>query len=275
MNRLVRQFAALAVEKRAALILYLTAGDPALAETPGLILEAARAGADVIELGVPWSDPSADGPVIQAAMERALSTGGAGRDTIEKTLEVVRAVRRESEVPIVLFGYYNPLLQRGLPRLVDEARAVGVDGLLVVDLPPEESEELDGLLAAAQISRVPLLSPVTSAERAGVLCARASGFAYYVAFTGVTGAARLDVNDVRERSQALRPAVGELPLAVGFGVRDAAGARALAEFADGVVVGSALVAAVAAAADPEARRAAVREFTAALSAALRDARRAG
>src|SRR5262249_46809068 len=146
------------------------------------------AGADVIELGVPWSEPSADGPVIQRAMERALSTGGLGSATIRRTLDAVEAVRRESDVPILLFGYYNPLLQRGLPRVVDEAQKAGVDGFLVVDLPPEESDELDGLLGQAGLVRVPLLSPTTSLERARHIVARGGGFAYYVALAGVTGA---------------------------------------------------------------------------------------
>jgi tryptophan synthase alpha chain len=232
----------------------LTAGDPSLAETPDLLAEVARAGADVIELGVPWSDPSADGVVIQHAMERALTTGGAGHDTVAKCLAVVKQLRARSDVPVVLFGYYNPLLQRGLERVVKEAREAGVDGMLVVDLPPEESDELDPLLAAARLSRVPLLAPTTSPERAGAIAARGSGFAYYVALTGVTGAGHLDVGDVGQHVRALRPRLGGLPLAVGFGVRDPESARALAQHADAVVVGSALVQAVADAPDATARQ---------------------
>src|SRR5215475_8522679 len=140
---------ALVAAKKKALVPYLTAGDPSLAETPALLAELARGGADVIELGVPWSDPSADGAVIQGAMERALSTGGAAHDTVGKTLAAVRELRKQSDVPIVLFGYYNPLLQRGLSRVAGEARDVGVDGMLVVDLPPEESRELDEAISAA------------------------------------------------------------------------------------------------------------------------------
>jgi tryptophan synthase alpha chain len=267
-NRLTRRFAALRAKQEKALIIYVTAGDPSLAETPGLLDEIARAGADVIELGVPWSDPSADGVVIQHAMERALSTGGAGTQTLQKTLDVVRAFRRESEVPLVLFGYYNPLLQRGLGRVVDEARSAGVDGVLVVDLPPEESVELDGLLAAAGVSRVPLLAPTTTPERARIVAARASGFAYYVALTGVTGAGHLDVADVGRRAAALKPALGDLPLAVGFGVRDPASARALAPHCDAVVVGSALVQAIADAPDAAARRKVAYERVRALKDAL-------
>src|SRR5262249_4623789 len=151
--------------------------------------------------------------------------------TIGKTLDAVRAVRRESQVPIVLFGYYNPLLQRGLARVAAEARDAGADGLLVVDLPPEESGDLDAELARASLHRVPLLAAAASVERGRVIVERGGGFAYYVALTGVTGAGHLDVADVARRVGELRGACGKLPLAVGFGVRDAAGARALAEVA--------------------------------------------
>jgi tryptophan synthase alpha chain len=267
-NRLVRRFSELRQKHEKGLVAYVTAGDPSLAETPGLLAEIARGGADVIELGVPWSDPSADGVVIQHAMERALSTGGLGTRTLEKTLDAVRAFRAESQVPVVLFGYYNPLLQRGLARAVSEARDAGIDGMLVVDLPPEESEELDDLLARANLSRVPLVAPTTTPERARIIAERAGGFAYYVAVTGVTGAKHLDVEDVGRRAAALRPSLGALPLAVGFGVRDPASARALAPHCDAVVVGTALVQAIASAPDADARRKAAYETTRALKQAL-------
>jgi tryptophan synthase alpha chain len=260
MNRLNRAFS----DGKKKLIAYLTAGDPSLAESAGLVVEAARAGADVIELGVPWSDPSADGPVIQLAMQRALDNGG----SLEKTLEVVREIRRESEVPIVLFGYYNPLFQRGPARVAKEARAAGVDGLLVVDLPPEESDELDEPLRQHDLLRVPLLAPNTSIERAAKICARGGGFAYYVALTGVTGAGHLDVAQVARRAAELRPSLHNLPLAAGFGIKDAAGARAVAEGADAVVVGSALVAAIAAAPDVAARKNSVYALISSLKSAL-------
>jgi tryptophan synthase alpha chain len=266
---------ALAAKKEKALVTYVTAGDPSLAETPALLAEIARAGADVIELGVPWSDPSADGVVIQHAMERALATGGAGHDTVGKTLAAVRAFRAGSDVPLVLFGYYNPLLQRGLARVAGEARDAGVDGLLVVDLPPEESDELDGELARAGLCRVPLLAPTTSPERARTIVERASGFAYYVALTGVTGAGHLDVGDVGRRVRELQPALGALPLAVGFGIKDPAGARAIAQLARGVVVGSALVSAIAGGKDPAARRQAAHDLIARLAEATKSATRAG
>lgn len=267
-NRLVRRFAELQKRGEKGLVAYITAGDPRLEETPGLMDAIVRAGADAIELGVPWSDPSADGVVIQHAMERALSTGGAAPGTVRKALDAVQAFRRGSDVPVVLFGYYNPLLQRGLPRVVDEARAAGVDGVLVVDLPPEESDELDGELARVGLARVPLLSPTTPPARAATIAARAAGFAYYVALTGVTGAGHLDTADVGRRVAELRPSLGTLPLAVGFGVRDAASARALAAHCDAVVVGTALVQAIAAAPDPAARQKAAYDTVRALKQAL-------
>jgi tryptophan synthase alpha chain len=272
-NAIVERFRDLGARGRSALIAYLTAGDPSLDETAGLVLEAARGGADVIELGVPWSDPSADGVVIQQAMERALGAGGAGKDTLRRTLEVVAQVRRHSDVPIVLFGYYNPILQRGEQKLIGEARDAGVDGFLVVDLPPEESESLDGHLHQAGLCRVPLLAPTTSPERARKVVARGSGFAYYVALTGVTGAGHLDVDDVARRTRELRGALAGLPLAVGFGIKDAAGAQAIAGLADGVVVGSALVSKIAAAKDAPARKTAAYELCRELSAAVTSAAR--
>jgi tryptophan synthase alpha chain len=267
-NRIVRRFTELRKAGEKGLVIYITAGDPTLAETPGLLEEIARGGADIIELGVPWSDPSADGVVIQHAMERALSTGGAGHDTLAKTFAAVAAFRKESQVPVVLFGYYNPLLQRGLQRVVSEARDAGVDGMLVVDLPPEESAEIDDLLARANMSRVPLLSPTTSPERARMIAEHGGGFAYYVAVTGVTGAGHLDIADVGRRAAALRPSLGALPLAVGFGVRDPASARALAAHCDAVVVGSAIVQAIADAPDAAARRKVAYEKVRALKEAL-------
>jgi tryptophan synthase alpha chain len=262
----------LRARKEPALVVYLTAGDPTFGESSDLVVAAAESGADLIELGVPFSDPSADGPVIQRAMERALGGPDGGGRAFERTLEVVRRVRRVSEVPICLFGYYNPIYQRGLGRAVDEAAAAGVDGFLVVDLPAEESGDLDAELLRAGLCRVPLLAPTTSVERARSIVAGAAvtGFVYYVALTGVTGAAHLDVDAVADRVRALRPALGGRPLAVGFGIRDAAGASRVAEVADAVVVGSALVDAVARAADQAARVHAVRSLCKELKDAVAD-----
>jgi tryptophan synthase alpha chain len=265
-TRIARRFAALREERRAGLVVYITAGDPAPAETVDLLLEAAEAGADIIELGVPWSDPSADGPIIQRAMERALAAGA----TLGRTLEWIAEVRRRSEVPIVLFGYYNPLLARGVERVAREAAAAGVDGVLAVDLPLEEAEELDAPLRAHNLDRIPLLAPTTSPERATRHAARGSGFAYYVSLTGITGASHIDLAEVGRRLALLRPALGTLPLAVGFGVKDATSARALAAHADAVVVGSALVHAVAEARDAAGRRRALRAKVSELAGALRN-----
>jgi tryptophan synthase alpha chain len=268
MNRIVQTFQKLKETRRPGLVVYLTAGDPSLEETPELVCEAARAGADVVELGVPFSDPSADGVVIQHAMERALSTGGAGRDTLRKTLDAVEKLRARTEVPIVLFGYYNPIFQRGCAKVAKEAAQAGVDGFLVVDLPPEESDELDSALAPAGLCRVGLLAPTTPLERARAIAARGSGFIYYVALTGVTGAGHLDSAEVARRTGALRPALGGLPLAVGFGIKDGAGARAVAPSADAVVVGSALIEAIANAPDRAGRLGACRELVSSLRAAI-------
>jgi tryptophan synthase alpha chain len=278
-NRVSARFESLRARGEAGLIVYLTAGDPTLDETPGLIVEAARAGADVIELGVPFSDPSADGPVIQRAMERALASGGAGRQTIARSLAAVAEARRSCDTPICLFGYYNPLYQYGLKRAVEDAARAGVDGLLIVDLPAEEALEIDATIADAGLCRVPLLAPTTTLERARKIVAGAAvtGFVYYVALTGVTGAQHLDLAEVAARTQALKGAVGALPLAVGFGIRDAASAGRVAERADAVVVGSALVEAIARAPDAQARRAAAYQLCSELKAAVanRGARTAG
>jgi tryptophan synthase alpha chain len=264
-TRLDDKFASLR-GRETALVAYLTAGDPSLDETAELVVAAAEAGADVIELGVPWSDPSADGPVIERAMGRALAKIGHG--VLPRVLDCVAAIRRRSDVPLVLFGYFNPLLQRGLPRIAAEAASAGVDGFLVVDLPPEESGELDDALAAHQLSRIPLLAPTTTPARAATIVARGGGFAYYVGLTGVTGAGHLDAADVARRTAALRPSV-PLPLAVGFGVKDAVGAAGLRPLADGVVVGTAIVRAIEEARDPSDRRTRVTALVSSLKSALR------
>jgi tryptophan synthase alpha chain len=247
------------------LVVYLTAGDPHPGETVGLVCAAAEAGADLVELGVPFSDPSADGPVIQRAMERALAAG----QTLRGALDQVAEVRRSSEVPIVLFGYYNPIFALGPERAAARAAEAGVDGLLTVDLALEEAEELDGPCRARGLDRIPLLAPTTTVERAARHAARGSGFAYYVSLTGVTGAGHLDAFAVGERVRALRPALGGLPIAVGFGVKDAASARAVAAEADAVVVGSAVVQAIADGRDAAGRRRAVSGLVRELKGALR------
>ena len=266
MNRLVKR-----MRQPKSLVVYLTIGDPSIGETPDLIAACVRGGADVIELGIPFSDPSADGVVIQHAMERALGSGGASPDTIAKSLEIVRTVRRQINIPIVLFGYFNPILQRGLMRVATEAASAGADGFLLVDLPPEESSDFDDALGVNGLVRVPLLAPNTTPDRARVLCKRGGGFAYYVALNGVTGAATLDVAQVAHKIAPLKVAIGDLPLGVGFGVRSAKDVSALNALSEvsAVVVGSALIKAIAEAPDREARIARAESFVRDLKSGIR------
>ncbi|WP_149193733.1 tryptophan synthase subunit alpha [Luteimonas suaedae] len=265
MNRIDRRFALLAAQRRKALIPFVTAGDPSLEATVPVMHALVRAGADVIELGVPFSDPMADGPTIQRSSERALARG-AGMSFV---LEAVRMFReRDADIPVVLMGYLNPIEIRGAERFAGEAAAAGVDGVLLVDLPPEEAGEFRDAFAAYGIALILLASPTTDEHRLQRLCADASGYLYYVSFAGVTGASeRLDTAAAGERLRGIR-ARTEVPVVAGFGIRDAAGAAAMAVDADGVVVGSALVASLADA--PDAAEAASRAaaFLAPLRAAL-------
>lgn len=265
MNRLDATFARLREAGRKALVPFITAGDPSREATVPAMHALVAAGADVIELGVPFSDPMADGPTIQRSSERALARG-AGMAFV---LERVRAFReRDDATPVVLMGYLNPVEIRGADAFAREAAAAGVDGVLLVDLPPEEMDDFRGAFDAAGIALVLLASPTTSEARLQALCAAARGYLYYVSFAGVTGASeRLDTGAASARLKAIR-ARSPVPVVAGFGIRDAAGAAAMAAEADGVVVGSALVAALAQAANPDdtARRAAA--FLAPLRAAL-------
>ncbi len=270
MSRLEATFAALRARGQKALVAYLCVGDPDVATSIELACVAAEAGADVLELGVPFSDPTADGPAIARASERALAHGA----SLARTIEAARAVRARSDVPIVLFGYYNPILVRGEARVVAEAQAAGIDALLVVDLPPEEGAELRAAARAAGIDVVALLTPTSGPERVRRAASGASGFVYYVSVAGVTGAADTGALALAaEQAAAVRAATG-LPVVVGFGIdgpakaRVAAGLESAGEGADGVVVGTALVRAIEDAPDDDARRAAVGTRIAALRAAL-------
>ena len=236
MNRLRQRMAACQAAGRPALVIYLTQGDPSPADTVAIVRAAADAGADVIELGVPFSDPSADGPVIQAAMERALTAGG----SLPGALEAVAALRKSGcDVPVVLFGYYNPLFVMGVDRFAAAAAEAGVDAVLTVDLPVEEIDELRLPLARRGVDVVPLLAPTSTDDRLARVRALAPPFVYYISLTGVTGAAAgapvdpARIATIREAAQA--------PVAVGFGIKTPADARRFAAIADGVVVGSALV----------------------------------
>lgn len=236
MGRIKAKFQALGESGRKALIPFITAGDPSLDATARLIPALAAAGADVVELGVPFSDPMADGPTIQAASNRALERGA----SLTGILKLVSAVRKGCDVPIVLMGYYNPIFRYGVERFAADAGRAGVDGVLVVDLPPEEAGELRPCLQANGIDFITLLAPTTPVARQRQLAAHGEGFIYYVSMTGVTGAAAVDSASIREAVVTLKE-FSPVPVAVGFGVNTPAAAADIAVFADAVVVGSALV----------------------------------
>lgn len=236
MSRIASAFGALKAKKQKALIPFVTAGDPSPDATKDLIIALEGAGADVIELGVPFSDPMADGPVIQKASERALAKGM----TLPGVLSLVADVRETSQVPLLLMGYFNPILSYGLDRFARDAAHAGVDAIIVVDLPPEESEELDRSLKKAGIDLIYLLTPTSDAERIRIVCKRARGFIYFVSMTGVTGAALKSEREIRAKVGEIRRCT-KLPIAIGFGISTPEKARAMAKIGDGAVVGSALV----------------------------------
>ncbi len=248
----------------AALVVYLCAGDPNPDETLDLMNACADGGADVIELGVPFSDPTADGPVIQAASERALAAGTRVADALAACKAFTRA---RPEIPVVLFGYWNPWHRLGAQRAAQLAHEAGAAGILVVDLPPEESTAFDHACAEAGVARVFLVAPTSDAQRVAAVGERAAGFVYLVSIKGVTGTALTGLDEVRRRTEEAR-ALTRLPIAVGFGVAGPAQAEAVGAFADGVVVGSALVARIAEATTPADRQRAAQTFTEALKGAL-------
>lgn len=236
-NRINRRLGDLRAQGRKALITYIVCGDPDLDATIPAMHALVRQGADIIELGVAFSDPMAEGPVIQRGHERALAKGA----SLRRTLELVNTFRKtDSDTPLVLMGYANPIERMGYGEFARAAAEAGVDGLLTVDLPPEEAAALNRELQAAAIENIFLLAPTTSRERAEQIASLAGGFLYYVSLKGVTGAGHLDVDDVRHKVDALRE-LTELPICVGFGIKDAASAKAIAASADGAVVGSVLV----------------------------------
>jgi tryptophan synthase alpha chain len=234
-GRIEKKFAELRKRGEAALIPFIVAGDPNLEATRGLVCELEARGADLIELGVPFSDPMADGPANQRALARGLASGA----SLAAILAMVSEVRRESEIPIVLFGYYNPILHYGCERLCADAARAGVDGLLAVDLPPEEASELARPSRAHGLDLIYLLAPTTPVERVRTIAHAGSGFLYYVAVTGVTGARASLAAGLETRVRALR-AVTDLAIGVGFGISTPAQAGEVAGYADAVVVGSAL-----------------------------------
>jgi len=263
MGRIKQAFDRAREEHRAALVIYLCAGDPDLSTTVELVLAAAEAGADVIELGMPFSDPTADGIAIQRASERALARG----TKLSGVLDCVRRVREKSEVPILLFGYYNPILAHGEARVVEMAADAGVDGFLVVDLPPEESAPLREPALARGLDYVPLVAPTSDAARVKLAADHASAFIYYVSMTGVTGAAVTDLEAASVRGGEVQRLHGK-PVAMGFGIRTRQDVAVAARSVDGVVVGSAVVRTVEDAPSPEAAVAAVRGLVADLRAGV-------
>jgi len=240
MSRIQSVFAELKAQGKKALIPYITAGDPHPDQTVPLMHALVASGADMIELGVPFSDPMADGPVIQRASERAL----VHKMGLRKVLDMVKAFRETNQAtPIILMGYANPIEAMGAEKFVSLAQASGVDGVLTVDYPPEECEAFNGQLAQANIDSIFLLSPTTEPSRTELIVKQATGFLYYVSLKGVTGAANLDIVEVKKRVAEIRQQTS-MPIGVGFGVKDAATAREVAAIADAVVVGSRMVLAV-------------------------------
>ena len=241
MSRLADRFESLRAAGRTALVPYITAGDPHPDATVDFMHALVAAGADVLEVGVPFSDPMADGPVIQAACERALKHG----TSLKQVLDMVAAFRVDDpDTPVVLMGYLNPIDALGLPAFAERAARAGVDGVLIVDMTAEEAPEVMPTLAAKSLDAVCLIAPTTGPSRIEKICAHAGGFIYYVSFKGVTGASSLDVSSLGEQIDRIR-ACSTLPVAVGFGVRTPANAADVARVADAVVVGSALVGRIA------------------------------
>jgi tryptophan synthase alpha chain len=236
MTRIGEAFTRLRREGRKAFVAFVTAGDPSLEKTVDVALALERGGADILELGVPFSDPLADGPVIQRSSERALRNG----TTLAGVLATVREIRRHSQLPLLLFGYFNPFLRHGLERLAADAKQAGADGVLVTDLPPEEGQEWLGIARRAELDTVFLAAPTSPAERLQRVAAASTGFIYAVSRTGVTGEREAISEDARGLLARLKRAT-QAPVALGFGISTPEQVAAAAAVADGVVVGSALV----------------------------------
>jgi tryptophan synthase alpha chain len=263
-NRIDRRFARLRGEGRKALVTYIVAGDGGLENTVPLMHQLVASGADIIELGVPFSDPMAEGPVIQKGHERALANGA----SLCKCLALVKEFRQvDAETPVILMGYANPIQRMGEREFADAALDAGVDGALTVDLPAEEAGPLNKLLAERNLRNIFLLTPTTTEERIREITGLASGFVYYVSLKGVTGAGHLDLDSVRDNLEHIRRFT-DLPLCVGFGIKDGSSARSVSAHGDGAVVGSVLVSAVDEAADLVAAKARLGEIVSEMRQAL-------
>jgi tryptophan synthase alpha chain len=242
MTRIDDTFARLKADGKKAFVAYVMAGDPDYERSLHIIKGLSGAGVDIIELGMPFTDPMADGPTIQLAGQRALEAG----QTLEKTLQMARALRAEDDTtPIVMMGYYNPIYSRGVDRFLADAKEAGIDGLIVVDLPPEEDEELCIPAQAAGLNFIRLATPTTDDKRLPKVLQNTSGFVYYVSITGITGSAEAQAGDVGPEVARIKAAT-DLPVIVGFGIRSPEAAKAIAGVADGCVVGSAIVSEIAA-----------------------------
>jgi len=268
MSRIQEKFSELKKRGESALIPFVTAGDPDIATTLKILRSLEKAGADCIELGIPFSDPTADGPTIQRASERALKNG----ISLPRVLRLVREFRRASEVPVILFGYFNPFFRYGLKAFTEQAAAAGADGILCVDLPPEESDELKRWTDLCGLDLVFLLSPTSGPDRVKLVARRGRGFIYYVSVTGVTGARHRFENELQAQVARVRRATS-LPVGVGFGISTPRQAAWIAQFADAAVVGSALIEVMeqARSRSEKARRAGV--FIAAMKSAMRRVRK--
>jgi tryptophan synthase alpha chain len=273
-TRIDRRFSALKAEGRAGLVIFVTAGDPDPATSLAILNALPAAGADVVELGMPFTDPMADGPSVQASSQRALKAG----QTMTKTLDIVRTFRgRDHDTPIVLMGYYNPIYIYGVEKFLADAGAAGIDGLIVVDLPPEEDDELCLPALRAGLNFIRLATPTTDDKRLPAVLANTSGFVYYVSITGITGMATPDMGRVAQAVARIKRHTS-LPVAVGFGVKTADHARTIATHADAAVVGSSVCDAVRQSLDPAGKATsrtvpAVTDLVAALAAGVRGAQR--
>jgi tryptophan synthase alpha chain len=267
LRRIDDRFRTIRAEGRTALVVYLTVGDPSVEDSYACALAAIRAGADIVELGVPFSDPTADGPVIAAASYRAIHQGG----SLQAVLDVASRLRKETDAILVPFSYVNPIVAYGEARFPAAAAAAGADALLIVDLPPEEGAELRAAAKAADVGMIPLVTPTTGREREALLVQQGSGFVYYVSVTGVTGTKAAPLEEAAKAAAGVR-ARGGLPVVVGFGIRSPEQARSVAKAGvDGIVVGTEVVRTIAEAPDRAARVERVSALVAGLRSAL-DAR---
>lgn len=262
-SRLDKTFEQLKTRAGKALITYLMAGDPSLAETEQLVLALEQAGADIVELGVPFSDPIADGPVIQQAAERALRSG----TTLRNILSMVARLRVRSQIPLVLMAYYNSIHAFGPERFCREAAAAGVDGLIVPDMPPDEAGPLKGPAAASGLQLIFLLAPTSTAERRAFVARQSNGFVYYVSLTGITGAKLGKMSEIGQNVEQIRK-ISKTPIAVGFGVTTPEDAAEVSAVADGVIVGSAIVKQIAAGQQQQGMVARVSGFVHTLKSAM-------